>query len=1050
MKPLDLVMSAFGPYAGRAEVPLRELGSSGLFLVCGDTGAGKTTVFDAITFALYGEASGSTRTADTLRSDFAASDAKTYVELTFSHAGKIYKIRRNPRYRRPKRGGGTTMEGADAALTRPDGTVCSGAGAVTAEITALLGIDCRQFRQTAMIAQGEFLRLLLADSAERSEIFRRVFDTGVCRRIQDALKGREQELKSALEDNARAVFQDAAAAVPDGTALTGEALARFAEEGNVNAADRLLELLAQSCGADGREAEELSARRGAARAETAALTGKIAAAEQLERTFALLGEARRRCAELEAQAPQREREQRRETAAERAETLVAPAHRAYLRERDAARRLGEAAAASVQKIAEEERALAQSQAALEREQGKEARRSELAGETARLAAALPEYEKIRSLGDAAERTERELGALSTERDAAAASRAALKADLQKRAEELEALRDAEAQRAACEGKLRLQEQVCARLEQILKGASGVLGTLKTCRDRRERYEKAEPLFRRANRSAEEAEIAFLRGQAGLMAARLTDGQPCPVCGSTVHPRPAPLPRPAPDEAELKRLKAERDRRRAELESAGFAAKEASARLESDRENLRAAASAVLGDLTGCKSVRELIARAEAARDSARAVRAELERSLAALKERCGRKSRLGEEQKRQEKSLAEAEARAADLDGKCAALRAAAQAKRAQEQTLRGTLRFGSAEEARDELKRRSEELDGLRKALERAQREHAACGTALGAEKAVLAQTRRNREETERQREEKRAEYAASLARSGFSNEADYLAALLPEGELEELKRRVAAYRDDLRSAREAAARLEAEMAGKSPADCGKLKAALAGAQAREAECEKTLRGISSRLDGNRRVLARLKRSLGERGALLERYEGALDLSRTANGALAGRQRLNFEQFVQAAYFGRILERANLRLSGMTDGRYVLLRREAASDLRARFGLDIDVLDHYTGKIRGVKSLSGGESFKASLALALGLSDVVQSRSGGVRIETMFVDEGFGSLDDESRRQAVEALADLARGDRLVGIISHIAELREQIDRQVVVTRGMAGSTVRVVAGRG
>ncbi|HBQ46137.1 MAG TPA: SMC family ATPase, partial [Ruminococcaceae bacterium] len=241
----------------------------------------------------------------------------------FSHAGRLYTVRRNPRYRRPKKKGGMTTESADAALTRPDGTVCSGAGAVTAEITGLLGIDCKQFRQTAMIAQGEFLKLLLADSAERSEIFRRVFDTGVYRRIQDALKAREQELKAALEENARAVFQDAAAASPDGTALTEAALEQFAEEQNVSAAGPLAERLAQSCAADEKKAGDVSARRGAARAQAAALTGRIAAAQQQNRLFADLEQANRRCAELEARAPQMERERQREAAAERAESLVA-------------------------------------------------------------------------------------------------------------------------------------------------------------------------------------------------------------------------------------------------------------------------------------------------------------------------------------------------------------------------------------------------------------------------------------------------------------------------------------------------------------------------------------------------------------------------------------------------------------------------------------------------------------------------------------------------------------------------------------------------------
>lgn len=285
MKPLNLVVCAFGPYAGRTEIPLHKFGSGGLFLICGATGAGKTTIFDAITFALYGEASGSTRTADTLRSDFADPSAKTFVDLTFTHAGKLYRVVRNPRYLRPKRKGGMTTENADAALTRPDGSVCSGASAVTREIVQLLGIDCKQFRQTSMIAQGEFLKLLLADSAERSDIFRRVFDTGLYRRIQDLLRTRSQELSAQMNENARAILQDAGAIRPDGNFLTADTLAEFSAENDVHLAPQMLKQLSASIEAERKTAEQVSVGRNAARAETEKLAAQIAAAEQVNRAF---------------------------------------------------------------------------------------------------------------------------------------------------------------------------------------------------------------------------------------------------------------------------------------------------------------------------------------------------------------------------------------------------------------------------------------------------------------------------------------------------------------------------------------------------------------------------------------------------------------------------------------------------------------------------------------------------------------------------------------------------------------------------------------------
>ncbi len=1041
-------MSAFGPYAGRTEVPLKKLGSSGLFLICGDTGAGKTTIFDAVTYALYGEASGSIRTADTMRSDFASPDIKTFVELTFSHNGKIYRVHRSPRYRRPKKKGGTTMESADAFLVRPDGSVCTGVGAVTAEITGLLGIDCKQFRQTAMIAQGEFLRLLLAGSAERSDIFRRVFDTGIYRKIQDTLKGKEQELRTGLDENTRGIFQEAAASVPDGKILTGNALRRFEQDGNVNSAGEVEELILKCCKADQETADALAVKHNAARRETESLTGQIAAAKQRNHTFSELGKAREHKARLDAQSTEMEREKQRATAAERAANSVDPAYRAYLREKDAESLLKTSEAVSRRKIDSLQRQLPELQRSLEAEEEKESVRTGLAGEITGIRSVLPEYDKIRDMEDALKRTEEEVLSFSEKRKKSADQLQKRKDSLKKMEEELETLRNAEAEEVDGKAKTEMKGQFCDRLERLQSGAESLLATWRTCKAKRAQYEKTEPLFRKADQKAEEAEIAFLRGQAGIMASRLREGTPCPVCGSTCHPAPAVMLKSAPEEGELKRLKSARERRRKELENASLAAKEAFANLESDRKNLRESADSILGEENGCKSIQDLKDRTAEALKKARAELTGLKKSLEILRKRCARKNRLESERKKAEKDTEKAEKEMADLDAKFVALQSDLKSKRAEEKTLRGTLRYESAEAAREALSRKKKELGDLRNALEIARKSLADCENALGAEQAVLKQTVKSHTEAARQREEKFEAYEKILKDSGFRDEAEYLSSKLPGKELETLKQNLSDYRDGLRSAAEAVARLEAETAGKAPIDSKKLEDSLPKAQQAEAECDKELREVAVRLDSNRRVSKRLKKRLNDRDKIRAKYETVLDLSRTANGTLAGRQRLDFEQFVQAAYFNEILRRANMRLSGMTDGRFVLLRREYATDLRTRFGLDIDVLDHYTGKIRDVKSLSGGESFKASLALALGLSDVVQSRSGGVRIETMFVDEGFGALDEDSRQQAIHTLSSLAGGGRLVGIISHISELREQIDRQIVVTRGMAGSTVRISTG--
>ncbi len=1046
MKPLHLVMNAFGPYAGRTEVPLRELGPEGLFLVCGDTGAGKTTIFDAVTFALYGEASGSNRTAESMRSNFAAPTEKTFVELTFSHAGKVYKVARNPRYRRPKRGGGTTMESADAALTRPDGSVCSGATAVTREVVGLLGLDCRQFRQTSMIAQGEFLKLLLADSADRSEIFRRVFDTGVYRRIQDRLRERAQELGGRMDENARAIFQDAASVQPDGTIFTAKESTRFSEQNNVNLAADLLACLSRSVAADETAAAEISEKRRRAKEQVEALTARIAEAQQRNRSFAELKQARGRAAELESRARETAENEAGLKHAERAQSLVFPAHQSYLREKDASEQLRRAAAETRKKIAELEKKRAVLAKAWKAEKEKEPLRTELEGKISGLKAAMPQYEtvktskkragELREQWDGAERRFREasrnLETLRSERDGLA--------------RELDARKNADVERVSCEAELRTESARIAKLEEIQGKVREIFHTSELWKTRKEAYPAEESRWREANRRAEEAELAFFREQAGLMASNLKEGDACPVCGSTVHPRKAVLTGKAPGEAELKKLKAARDRCRDELSRAGLELDRTKTKLAADLANLREAAESVLGDLTGCSTLKPLEKLICSTLAAARVQYMEMRKKLDALKEQCEKKAALAERQKKVAEALAAAEAGAKEQEERKNRLRTAWESQKAQAEALRGTLEFASAELAEKALASWAAERDARKRALEQAEQAYRACENERAAAEAVLEESEKNLAGQSGREEEKRRAYLEKLAAAGFGGEADYLAARLTEEQTESLKQTVTSYRDECRSVREAVRRLERETEGKSPADEEALKAELARARDADAEADGALRKVAVRLEGNRRCARRMKWELAEREKLNEAYECALDLDRTANGTLPGRQRLNFEQFVQAAYFNRVLEQANIRLSEMTGGRYALRRRETATDLRAHFGLDIDVMDSYNGLPRDVKSLSGGESFKAALALALGLSDVVQSRSGGVRIETMFIDEGFGSLDDESRRQAIAALAELADGNRLVGIISHVSELREQIDRQIVVHRGVSGSTLQIV----
>lgn len=1047
MKPLNLVVCAFGPYAGRTEIPLHKFGSGGLFLICGATGAGKTTIFDAITFALYGEASGSTRTADTLRSDFADPSAKTFVDLTFTHAGKLYRVVRNPRYLRPKRKGGMTTENADAALTRPDGSVCSGASAVTREIVQLLGIDCKQFRQTSMIAQGEFLKLLLADSAERSDIFRRVFDTGLYRRIQDLLRTRSQELSAQMNENARAILQDAGAIRPDGNFLTADTLAEFSAENDVHLAPRMLKQLSASIEAERKTAEQVSVGRNAARAETEKLAAQIAAAEQVNRVFDELKSTKQKALGLKELSQTMANTEAKIRAAEQAQAQVSPARDAFLREKESACRLKQAVSELKVEISRKEKELSEFRAAAQAEKAKEPYRLELEGKMAGLKSELPHYEKAQALQAQAQQIKKELDSLQKKLEEAKKKQVRLETEQKELEAELQALKDVEVQRVSCEADGKTAAQTCEKLEEIITGTDNILILWKTVRVCQSAYPKAEARFQEADRKASDAELLFLREQAGLMAANLKDGEPCPVCGSASHPAKAQLTGKAPSGSTLKRLKDERERQRDALHKAALDAKEAKTKLEADKANLLSAAAAVLGSLTGCGSVKALRKTALDALEKTCVQKKELDIRLSALIQQSKRKEERTARQNQIQKLLSSSETEITGLEKKQSTRQADWKAVQAEGSAMQESLSCNSEGEARKRLAVCSTELESMKSAREKAEHDFHDCENSLGAARAVLEDNRKSLAFSAEQAQKLQKKYELRLQSAGFPCEADYLNALIPAEKLEKLKKQLTDYRDQCCAVRNDLTRLEKETEDKSPCNLGEMNALLSESHKREEKCETALREISVRLEANRRAAEKMTAKLEERKKLERTYESVLDLDKTANGALTGRQRLNFEQFVQAAYFNRILEQANLRLAKMTGGRYLLLRRETASDLRARFGLDIDVLDHYTGKVRDIKSLSGGESFKASLSLALGLSDVVQSRSGGVRIETMFVDEGFGTLDDESRRQAISTLAELAGGDRLVGIISHVPELREQIDRQIIVRRGLTGSTVQIVS---
>ncbi|MGI6492501.1 MAG: AAA family ATPase [Pelotomaculum sp.] len=1047
MKPLKIVMSAFGPYAGNTELDLTAFGGQGLFLITGETGAGKTTIFDAMAFALFGETSGSTRTVDTLRSDFAEPHNKTYVELTFLHKGKIYTITRNPRYERPKKSGdGMTTENPDAALQLPDGDIITGYRDVTAKVVELLGINYRQFKQIAMIAQGEFLQLLLADSKERGDIFRRVFNTELYQTAQSLLKDYEREAKKRCESNEQGILQYISGIVCPATEQ-GQQLAAKLDTANIHTAAEILSELQALNAADTSLGHSLQEQAGALEQNLAAQIVQITEAQYINQAFTALAVAQERQKELRRR--QDEHNDRKKTLqdAETARYIVSPLEDAYLREKAAEQKLIQNCQSLAMEIQAQEKELAMVQKAYHSEKEKEPARERLAAAIDGLTKTLPQY-------DAAAGLARELKKLAAEQRSVEAAlektrqqKDALLAQKNNLQQELERLTGIEVQVSICEqeGK-ELQANQTALLE--LQSSLARFGKLQTESVRlQQQFNVAQEAFQAVNALYLAKETAFFREQAGLLAATLEEGKPCPVCGSTVHPHKATPAADAPSEAELNELKQKNDLARRNMQDASERSAAKLAEINLAREQLHHAAAACFPAIEQNISQKQLAALSQAAlAKNKQDIRKKYEQ-VRQLKEQLTRKNQCREQLASIEDSLQANETATAQKEQQKNNIISDLAAKTGELKTLKASLEYADRSQAVALIKEWTGTLSHLKDNFRKAEAAYHALNSKLKGNQALLDDWRERLTSTSQAKKQAFLAYTRKMSECGFATGEAYHGALKTESQINELRHAVEQYQNEAKALELDLQRLARETEGKQQQDMEILAAAKEALEEEKKQVDESLRTLMARLSVNEPIAKALSEAIADGVKYQQEYLLFSNLSKTANGELPGKQKLAFEQYVQASYFSRIIGESNKRLKRMTNGRFELMPRAGAVDLRSQAGLEIDVLDHYTGRIRSVKSLSGGESFKASLALALGLSDVIQSHAGGVEIDTLFIDEGFGALDAESLEQAVQTLVGLAAGNRLVGIISHVSELKERIDRQVVIKKSNSGSSIKLIS---
>lgn len=887
MKPLKIKISAFGPYKNCIDIDFEKLGESGIFLITGDTGAGKTTIFDSISFALFGEVSGSNRPVPSVRSDFADNDTETFVELEFTHKNKKYKIRRNPAYERTKkRGEGTTKTSADASLEYDD-KVISGTKNVDIKIEEILGINSKQFKQISMLAQGEFLKILFAESKDRTEIFRRIFDTDIYNQIAKRLADKTRIAKAELEqlkdyfaiNSSNIVWKDGIQSVQPkdvNELFIQEILEKLQQEIKVNSEQfgKCQEQISKQSDENSKMEKEITAQKDK--------NDKIDRCQKLQEEQKVLQEKQ-------------------------------------------------------EDIKQKEILIQKSQEIINKILPKEDKKKELEKEISQKQKVLQDISEKIELGKKKEEKFKQILELIE----------IIKVQFQKYSE----LKD---------GKTELEDKI-RKLQVIIKEQENK-------KIASENAQKLEAEWEKLSTEVLEKEKEFFKEQAGILAEKLKENEPCPVCGSLHHPNLAIKSTSVLTKEELDNLKEKEEKSRKTLTDATNKVTEINSKIETLIKEF------------GEKPDVELYNKKYAE------ISEELEKAY----------NQLNDNYKKIMLKDIVIESFEYDI----------------------------FKEKITNKISKEREEFLKLQTQQE---------------------ENKKQIDELLQKKEKAQNDYQNTLKELGFENEEQYKKSVLNNLQIEIFSKEIEKYKTDVTINATKLEEIQKEIKGFEKVD---LTAKIQEFNNKKQELEnmrKQQMEYHRIFENNNRILVDLQTNSKKLDSKIKEFTMVEDLSKIANGTVYGKRRIEFEQFVQASYFDMVIIEANKRLLKMTDNRFLLVRKESSERVSDKIGLELEVIDNYNGKRRDVKSLSGGEAFKAALSLALGLSDVIQSYSGGIVVDTMFIDEGFGSLDTESREQAINTLNQLTDNHKLIGIISHVTELKERIDKKVIVTKSTGGSKITI-----
>lgn len=1028
MRPLRLQLSAFGPYSRSAEIDFRRLGESGgIFLIHGQTGAGKTSILDGLCFALFGSSSGADRDGESMRSDLAPNDLPTEVTLEFALGPDIYRIVRRPRQRlKKKRDEGLTQTNPTAALYKlhsglgdadiDNGNdswslLASGAKNTDALAVEFIGMTADQFRQVVVLPQGQFRKFLSAPSDAREKLLEILFRTERYRRISDHLAARAQELEANIS----------------------------AKRENLGAQLQSLEIEAHESLAEKISALENEAQ--ALKAEVPLLEERFKIASermQKARLFVRLQSEKEtvqaRFAALDNQRGEIENIRTRLEAERRSRPVLVLDHRLLSIERDLA------ALKESQTQEENTLALAEKELARHRDQKEtlEALKPELESWRTERTRLLELHANAKRLKESKERLGEieKLFSNANQKALLVQDEATKLIEEQKRLQgEVEALNQEAATVEAVRAK---GELLAADLTHLSEGIKALKEAEETLGKERSELERHKQAAEEALKAHKELKLAYHLSQAALLAQELKSGEPCPVCGSTEHPTPAHMQTQAIGTEDID----EASQRETDLQRLVTASV---TRLEAAEKAVKLNEHRLLSRFPGAHPIRE---HAERMREEQLQALNDLKTQLLSAEEAKKKRDKLTAALKLLEAKRSELEKAQQETLGERDEARAGFESARGQTIELEASVPEAYREpeaikalglEIAAKIKEREKELEENARLFEAASRQEASAKSRLKTLKEQFEIKTKDHVQESKER-------ARALATSGFTSLEECRAAGLSSAEtqsLEDQRRRFDTEWATITS-RLQELKTELESLPDWAGDLGTRMTELETADSERSNQKARLMALTEKISLLKGADSRLTALQNDIQKAEERYRSIGRLASVAQGQLPHNPaRVNFSRFVLAARLDEVLEQASRRLYKMSRGQFILKRATGQEDRRRSAGLDLEVEDAFSGTSRATASFSGGEGFMASLALALGLADVVQSRLGGVRLETVFVDEGFGTLDSETLELAMKTLSDLQAGGRLVGVISHVPELREQISKRLVVRKAPTGSTI-------